>query len=286
MSHALQHSTPSTGSPFPVPRSLTHCHDLLPHQGDTSAELPPPAGYEPNGIVDDQVNMHFTEDDQIAELEGRVESLSYNRSFLPSTYDSAEKHRDATGSGLRWRTTSCSAGFTTAPTGARSKCRTVTSLSLRTRKLDVQFISRSDNWRHRETCRSVFKQRSDQETVSARVSWIKTFSDRDQCSLKHQQVFGSNEPIFRFSNPANVAKSLLDGNRDHLLTQARSELMQHEHQVGSLNTCSINELQQQTYAQRLEIGRRPSRICRISKRASPTARRVGYKKERTSRQSD
>ena len=92
MSHALQHSTPSTGtpsSPFPVPRSLTHCHDLLPHQGDTSAELPPPTGYEPIGIVDDQVNMHFTEDDQITELEGRVESSSYNHS-LPSTYDSAE----------------------------------------------------------------------------------------------------------------------------------------------------------------------------------------------------
>ena len=113
-----------------------------------------------------------------------------------------------------------------------------------------------------------------------------TFSDRDQFSLKHQQVFGSDEPIFRFSNPANFAKSLLDGNRDHLLTQARSELMKHEHQVGSLNTCSINELQQQTYAQRLEIGRRPSRICRISKRASPTARRVGHERERTSRHSD
>ena len=43
-------------------------------------------------------------------------------------------HRDAPGFGLRRRTTSCSAGFTTVKTGARSKCRTITSLSLGTRK--------------------------------------------------------------------------------------------------------------------------------------------------------
>ena len=67
-----------------------------------------------------------------------------------------------------------------------------------------------------------------------------------------QQVFGSNEPVIRFSNPANVAKSLLAGNRDHLLTQARSELMKQEHKVESLNTC-INEFQQQTYARPLEL---------------------------------
>ena len=40
--------------------------------------------------------------------------------------------------------------------------------------------------------------------------------------------FGSNESIFRFSNPVNVARSLLEGNRDHLLTQARSELMKQD----------------------------------------------------------
>ena len=58
--------------------------------------------------------------------------------------------------------------------------------------------------------------------------------------------------MFRNSNPANVAKSLLDGNRDHLLTQARSKLMKQEHKVESLNKC-ISELQQQAYAQRLEL---------------------------------
>ena len=50
----------------------------------------------------------------------------------------------------------------------------------------------------------------------------------------------------------NVAKSLLDENRDHLLAEARSELMKQEYKAESLNTC-IRELQQQTHAQRLEL---------------------------------
>ena len=49
-----------------------------------------------------------------------------------------------------------------------------------------------------------------------------------------------------------LKKSLLEGNINHLLNQARSDLMRQEHQVGSLNNC-ISELQQQAYAQRLEL---------------------------------
>ena len=64
--------------------------------------------------------------------------------------------------------------------------------------------------------------------------------------------FGSNESFFRFSNLANVAKSLLDGNRAHLLAGAISELVKQEYKVETLNTC-IGELQQQTCAQRLEL---------------------------------
>ena len=51
---------------------------------------------------------------------------------------------------------------------------------------------------------------------------------------------------------ANVGKSLPGGNKDQLLNHARSELVKHEHQVGSLNNF-IDELQQQAYAQRLEL---------------------------------
>ena len=58
--------------------------------------------------------------------------------------------------------------------------------------------------------------------------------------------------VFSFADPANIGKSLLDGNKDHLFNQARSELMKQEHQVESLTNC-IDELQQQAYAQRLEL---------------------------------
>ena len=74
------------------------------------------------------------------------------------------------------------------------------------------------------------------------------FSEREQ----PVDVSRGNESIFRDADPANVAKSLPEGNRDHLLTQARSELMKQEHKVESLNNC-ISELQQQAYAQRLEL---------------------------------
>ena len=69
----------------------------------------------------------------------------------------------------------------------------------------------------------------------------------------------SNEPgshlkssIFKNADPSNLGRSFLEGNKDHLLSQARSELMRQEHQVGSLNDC-ISELQQQACAQRLEL---------------------------------
>ena len=59
-----------------------------------------------------------------------------------------------------------------------------------------------------------------------------------------------NQPrssVFKHADPSNLGRSLLEGNKDHLLSQARSELVRQEHQVGSLNNC-ISELQQQAYA--------------------------------------
>ena len=50
----------------------------------------------------------------------------------------------------------------------------------------------------------------------------------------------------------NLGRSLLEGNKDHLLSQARSELMKREQQAGSLKNCIV-ELQQQAYAQRLDL---------------------------------
>ena len=70
---------------------------------------------------------------------------------------------------------------------------------------------------------------------------------------------GSEEPenqfkssVFKNTDPSNLGRSLLEGNKDHLLSQARAEIVEQEHQVESLNNC-IGELRQQTYAQRLEL---------------------------------
>ena len=58
--------------------------------------------------------------------------------------------------------------------------------------------------------------------------------------------------VFKHADPSNPVRSLLEGNKDHLLCQGRSKIVKQEHQVGSLNNC-IDELQQQAYAQRLEV---------------------------------
>ena len=58
--------------------------------------------------------------------------------------------------------------------------------------------------------------------------------------------------IFKNADPSNPGRSLLEGNKDHLLSQARSELMRQVHEVGALKNC-ISELQQQAYGQRLEL---------------------------------
>ena len=58
--------------------------------------------------------------------------------------------------------------------------------------------------------------------------------------------------LFKNVDLSKLGRSLLEGNKDHLPSQARSELMKQEHQVGSLNSC-INEPQQQACAQGLEL---------------------------------
>ena len=80
-----------------------------------------------------------------------------------------------------------------------------------------------------------------------------TSSKRDRSNEPENRFESGVHSVFRFAaDPANVGTSLLDGNKDHLLYQARSEIMKQEHQVESLNSC-INELQQEPCAERLEL---------------------------------
>ena len=54
------------------------------------------------------------------------------------------------------------------------------------------------------------------------------------------------------TNPSNLRGSLLEGNKDHLLNQARSDLAKQELHVESVNKC-IGELQRQTEEPRLAL---------------------------------
>ena len=86
-------------------------------------------------------------------------------------------------------------------------------------------------------------------------------SQEPRASGKPDAVFSSrsDEPgnpfessLFKYADPSKLGRSLLEGNKDHLLSQARSDIMRQEHQGGSFNSC-INELQQQACAQGLGL---------------------------------
>ena len=86
----------------------------------------------------------------------------------------------------------------------------------------------------------------------AKMNRDKTLSERDRSNELGNRFESSVHSVFSFADLTNVGKPLLDGNKNHLLNQARSENMKQEHQVESLKSC-IDELQQQACAQRLEI---------------------------------
>ena len=107
-------------------------------------------------------------------------------------------------------------------TGERSVCRPMTSLSLLLRKHSVKFILLP------RRCRSVLTQKkSSQETLS----------DREGISSEHQPGQGKDETFFRFSDPEEAARSVLEERRDHILAEATSEILKQECKVDTRNTC-------------------------------------------------
>ena len=91
-----------------------------------------------NQIINEQEYVTWTEDDQIAEIEDHIKTLSCNQSLLSSTQNSIESIATPQEADLDDEQISCSAGFTTVLAGATSKCGTIVSLSLWKRRLDVQ----------------------------------------------------------------------------------------------------------------------------------------------------
>ena len=100
---------------------------------------------------------------------------------------------------------------------------------------------------------------SAQYTQADRKESLRSLSSEGQKALVKPNALFSSELgnlirscVFRNANPSNLRGFLLEGNKDHLLNQARSDLAKQELHVVSLNKC-IGELQRQTEEQRLAL---------------------------------
>ena len=71
-------------------------------------------------------------------------------------------------------------------------------------------------------------------------------------SSKHQPVRREGETFFRFSDPEEAARTVLEEHRDHPLAETKSEILKQECKVDTLNTC-IREFQRQAHSHRLEL---------------------------------
>ena len=79
-----------------------------------------------------------------------------------------------------------------------------------------------------------------------RKSSQETLSDRESISSGHQPVQGKDETFFRFSDLEEAARLVLEEQRDHLLAEAKSEILKQECKVDTLNTC-FREFQRQAH---------------------------------------
>ena len=185
-------------------------------------------GYEPKHLAENKYlteDKHFAEEKDLAEHEDlRVKPFFFHRPSIASTYDSAQS-------------------IATLPPES----------DLTMSKFELCWIhhctckreSNADRSQVDHSVRENLMSNSSQDPKStgrplrcfSSENWLnqETFSDREDLSSEHQQVLGNNEPLFRFSHPENSAKSLLEGHRDHMLAEAKSEIRKQECEVDSLN---------------------------------------------------
>ena len=97
-----------------------------------------------------------------------------------------------------------------------------------------------------------------QDTQADRKESLRSHSSECQKALGEPDAFSSEQgnlirsSVFRTANASNLRGSHLEGNKDHLLNQARSDLAKQELHVESLNKRN-GELQRQTDGQRLAL---------------------------------
>ena len=100
--------------------------------------------------------------------------------------------------------------------------------------------------------RAQFAQADRKKSLSSHSSEGQIASGKPDALFSSEQGDLIMSSVFRNCNPLKKKGSLLEGNKDHLLNQARSDLAMQELHVESLNEC-IGELQRQTEEQRLAL---------------------------------
>ena len=108
---------------------------------------------------------------------------------------------------------------------------------------------------------------SPQYTQADRKESLRSRSSDGQEALgKPNALFSSEQgkltrsSVFRNANPSNLRGSLLEGNKDHLLNQARSDLAKQELHVESFNKC-IGDLYKTNGGAKQGTTGRMKRIC-------------------------
>ena len=305
LTHLLLHATLSTSSrslsstslvlfssTSPTPGLLSthpsiHCGD--PRQDGTSAEYQLLTGDEPkrvelNRTLFNLSNQEIDDQDDIEETD--FKPMSFSQSLIHSAYDSAESIATPPDSDLedeQLRMVLASPLKTEVSVKPDAEC-------VQKREANAQRVQAYHSRRESLTSSSSRDLEASGHLVTVfschSESSQNTFSERERSNEPGNRFESGVHSVLRIAGPAKVAKSLLGGNKDHLLNQARSERMKQEHQVGSLNYC-IDELHKTNKLMLQDWnGGRPSLMRWISTRTSSTTRRTSCEGKSSSRQLD
>ena len=246
---------------------------LRPQERGSSRELPP-AGYEPNRIVDNQIvddqeNVSFTG------IEDRVRPLSFHQSIIAPTIVTAGSIA-----------TPPESDFDDEQFRALLASPLCTYRSEEQVQNDHKFITLWENaWCpvHLKI-RSLSVQGNLSQCLQVRVGWGETHFPRERESHLLMLFLRLRNRFSDFPT-RQVAKSLLDGNGDHLLTQARSKQMKQEHKVEPL-TIALMSYSGKLMLNDWDCSTPITDMYSLEESKSPTARWVGHERERSSRHSD
>ena len=253
------------------PYERSHCDDLRQSGGLTQTIIP--SGYEPKII---ETNVIDSEAISPADFEPRRIELDRNLATDPYQIHEVFVRSSLTGDMEEFRKVGADVSY--FPSQMHSDCDSAESIAdsdledgeLRKMLASPLYLQNREDYESFRMPIATAKlgallQERGASAKRAQAGWRKglgsSSSQEPSAPAKAAALFssGTKEPgnqlkssVFGNASPSNLGRSLLESSKDQLLSQARSERMRQEHQVGSLNN-RIIEFQQQSYAQRLEL---------------------------------